>query len=143
MGTIKRFEDIEAWKRARILANEIGKLIIEGDFSRDYKLRDQINGSSGSVMDNIAEGFERDGRKEFIQFLSFAKGSCGEVRSQLYRALDREYISKEKFEQLDNEAREIGKMIGGLMGYLRNSEYSGTKFKEPLELYGSNEPTAE
>jgi four helix bundle protein len=140
MATIKRFEDIEAWKRARASAKQIGEPIIEGEFARDYKLRDQINGSSGSVMDNIAEGFERDGRKEFIQFLSFAKGSCGEVQSQLYRALDREYIWQEKFEQLYTEAHEIGKMIGGFMNYLKNTEHSGNKFREPIELYGSAKP---
>lgn len=137
MATIKRFEDIEAWKKARILCNEIGKLICEGEFARDYKLREQLNASSGSIMDNIAEGFERDGRKEFIQFLSFAKGSCGETRSQLYRALDRKYISKEEFEELYNEVFTISKLVSGLMTYLKNTEFSGSKFKEPLELYNT------
>lgn len=138
MATIKRFEDIEAWQQARVLCDEVFKITNEGPFAKDYKLRDQINGSSGSVMDNIAEGYERDGRKEFIQFLSIAKASCGEVRSQLYRAIDRNYIAKEKFEELYSLSNKIGKMISGLMAYLKTSDYSGTKFNEPLVPY--NEP---
>ena len=93
MATIKRFEDLEIWQKARVLCNTIYPLTITGSFERDFKLRDQINGSSGSVMDNIAEGFELDGKNEFRQFLSISKGSCGEVRSQLYRALDRNHIT--------------------------------------------------
>lgn len=139
MATIKCYEDIEAWKQARILCGRIFKLITTGDFSKDYKLREQINGSSGSVMDNIAEGFERDGRKEFIQFLSFAKGSCGEVRSQLYRAYDRKYISEQEFSELCTFSNSFSKMIGSLMIYLKKSEYAGIKFKEPEETYSQPE----
>ncbi|MBI2270337.1 MAG: four helix bundle protein [Bacteroidetes bacterium] len=139
MATIKRFEDIEAWQQARVLCSEVYKITNEGPFVKDYKLRDQINGSSGSVMDNIAEGYERDGRKEFIQFLSIAKASCGEVRSQLYRAIDRNYITKERFEDLYNMSNKIGKMISGLMTYLKGSDYSGTKFNEPIVPY-ANQP---
>lgn len=97
MATIKSFEDILAWQKARILANRIYGLSCTGSFESDFKLRNQINGSSGSIMDNIAEGFERDGKREFIQFLSIAKGSAGEVRSQLYRALDRKHINEPTF----------------------------------------------
>ncbi len=136
MGTIKRFEDILAWQRARVLCQKIHVLADSGTFSRDYKLKDQINGSSGSVMDNISEGFERDGKREFIQFLSYSKGSCGEVKSQLYRALDRAHISREQFDELYAEADAIGKMIGGLMRYLGGSSYEGNKFKEPFVGYG-------
>lgn len=139
MATIKRFEDIEAWQQARVLCDEVYKITNEGLFVKDYKLRDQINGSSGSVMDNIAEGYERDGRKEFIQFLSIAKASCEEVRSQLYRAIDRNYITKERFEELYNMSNKIGKMISGLMTYLKGSDYSGTKFNEPIVPY-ANQP---
>ncbi len=81
MATIHRFEDLEIWQKGRTLCNAIYPLTLNGSFEKDFKLRDQINGSSGSVMDNIAEGFERDGKNEFRQFLSIAKGSCGEVRS--------------------------------------------------------------
>lgn len=139
MATIKRFEDIEAWQQARMLCSEGCKITNEGLFVKDYKLSDQINGSSGSVMDNIAEGYERDGRKEFIQFLSIAKASCGEVRSQLYRAIDRNYITKERFEELYNMSNKIGKMISGLMTYLKGIDYSGTKFNEPIVPY-ANQP---
>ena len=93
MATINRFEDIEAWQHAERLEREIFKLTLEGEFAKDFSLKDQIRRSTGSVMDNIAEGFERSGNREFIQFLSISKGSCGEVQSQLYRALDQSYLS--------------------------------------------------
>lgn len=135
MATINKYEELEVWKNSRILCSHIFKIINEGEFARDYKLRDQINGSSGSVMDNIAEGFDRDGRKEFIQFLSIAKGSCAEVRSQLYRAYDRKYISKDQFDEIYLLSEKVSNMIGSFIQYLKKSEYSGTKFKEPLEQY--------
>jgi len=90
MATIKSFEDIESWKKARTVCKKLGAMVEEGRFKRSYRLINQIEGSSGSIMDNIAEGFERGTRAEFIQFLGYAKGSCGELRSQLYRALDRD-----------------------------------------------------
>ena len=89
MATIKRFEEIDAWKISRELCLKIGVIIDEGNFKKTFRLIDQIEGSSGSIMDNISEGFERGTRAEFIQFLGYAKGSCGEFRSQLYRAVDK------------------------------------------------------
>ena len=136
MATFKTFEDIEAWQKSRILADKIYRLSREGDFSRDFKLRDQVNGAAGSIMDNIAEGFEREGTREFVQFLSIAKGSAGEVRSQLYRVLDHGYISQESFNELQEEVITISKQISGLMNYLKRSELKGTKFiHEPEEPY--------
>jgi four helix bundle protein len=144
MATFKSFEDIESWQRARILANRIYKLTLDGSFAKDYKLRDQINSSSGSIMDNIAEGYERDGTREFIQFLSIAKGSAGETRSQLYRALDRDHISKEVFEELSEETILLSKKISGLMKYLGGSEWRGVKYlKEPDENYNNTQPEPE
>ncbi|MCK4678698.1 MAG: four helix bundle protein [Bacteroidales bacterium] len=129
MSTIERFEEIEAWKRARILSNEIYQITFLRNFSKDFGLKDQITRASGSVMDNIAEGFERGGNKEFIQFLFIAKGSIGEVRSQLYRAKDLKYISETQFREIYNLTVEIGKLVGGLIKYLSNSKYKGTKYK--------------
>lgn len=134
MATIRQFEDLEVWKKSRVLSQEIFNIISVGDLSKDYKLRDQMNGSSGSVMDNIAEGFERGGKAEFINFLSFSKGSAGELKSQLYRALDRKYISAQRFNELYAMATEIGKMLNGLMEYLNQSQVKGTKFKNRVKV---------
>ncbi|MDO5972248.1 four helix bundle protein [Flavivirga aquimarina] len=129
MPTVKQFEDLEIWKLARILCNDINKVAVNTNLKSDYKLYSQIDGSSGSIMDNIAEGFERNGNKEFIQFLSISKASCGETRSQLYRVLDRNYINEEKFNKLYDQTIVLGKMIGGFMNYLKKSDFKGSKYK--------------
>ena len=129
MSTIYRFEDLPVWQQSRGLYNIIYKLIENNPLlAADFRFRDQLKASSGSVMDNIAEGFERNGRNEFIQFLSIAKGSVGEVKSQLHRAFDRNYITKERFDTLYTEADELG----GFINYLNKSDFKGTKFKERL-----------
>ena len=129
MSKFGRFEDIEAWKSARELTKSVYRISSTGAFARDFGLRDQIRRASVSVVSNIAEGFEREGDKEFLQFLSMAKGSCGEVRAQLYVAFDQGYISKDQFHVVSNNALNISKMISGLMSYLRQSNLRGNKFK--------------
>jgi four helix bundle protein len=100
-----------------------------GEFSKDFALRDQIRRAAMSVTANIAEGFERGGNREFIQFLSTSKGSCGEVQDHLYTAADEQYIAKEEFETLYAQAAEVGRLIGGFMTYLQHSEIRGNKFR--------------
>jgi len=129
MAKIEKFEDLEVWQLARELCKIVYSLTKKNPFCKDFELVRQIRKSSGSIMDNIAEGYERDGNKEFIQFLSISKGSCGEVRSQSYRALDQSYISKEKFEEMYNKASSISKMLSGFINYLRKSEINGIKYK--------------
>lgn len=129
MATITCFEDLEVWKLARILNQDVYALIVNTNLKNDYKLKEQINGSCGSIMDNIAEGFDRDGNKEFIQFLSIAKASNGETRSQLYRILDRNYINEELFNVLCEKNIVLGKKITSLMTYLKNSDLKGNKYK--------------
>jgi four helix bundle protein len=129
MATFNRFEDIIAWQKARELCKIINGFTFKKLFSKDFKLISQIKGSSGSAMDNIAEGFERGGNKEFIQFLSFSKGSAGETRSQLYRALDNGYITEDEFNEAYLKADEVGKLTGALMNHLKASELKGNKFK--------------
>jgi four helix bundle protein len=129
MGTIKNFEDLELWQRSRDLSRSIFKITLNNKFSRDFELKNQILASSGSIMDNIAEGFEREDVKEFLQFLSIAKGSSGETSSQLYRALDREYLDKVEFDKLLSDVLLISKMISGFMNYLKNSDFKGSKYK--------------
>jgi four helix bundle protein len=129
MPTFKRFEDIEAWQKARNLTEDIYTNSKEEQFYKDFGLRRQIREASVSIMSNIAEGFERGGTKEFVQFLSVAKGSSGELRSQLYVALDQGYITKEKFDQLCAAAIETSRMISGLINYLRKSKMKGIKYK--------------
>jgi len=128
MSTIKRFEDFEVWKKSRVFADKVYKISNIGTFSTDYSLKNQINAASGSIMDNIAEGIERGGTKEFIQFLYYSKGSCGEARSQLYRAHDRNHITPETFKELFNDSEEISKMLSGLTAYLQTSDIKGIKF---------------
>ena len=113
MATITKFEDLEVWQLARELSKEIYSLTFIEPIKSDFRLKDQMRGSSGSIMDNIAEGFERDGKAEFRQFLSISKGSCGEVRSQLYRALDRNHITNEQFENLKLQAIDISRCYNG------------------------------
>ena len=131
MATFDTFEDIEAWKKARILNQEIYKFTDLGSSARDFGLRDQIRRASISIMSNIAEGFERKGTGEFIQFLAIAKGSAGEVKSQLYAAQDQKHLEQQSFNRLFLLASEVGSMIGGLMNYLRRSKVKGTKYKNP------------
>ena len=129
MGTIKSFEEMDIWIDARKLAKEIYQLTYADNFSRDFSLKDQIRRSSSSAMDNVAEGFDRDGTKEFIHFLTISKGSLAETKSQLYRAFDLKYITKEEFDNCYKLSNKIGKMIGGFIKYLRESGFRGNKFK--------------
>ncbi|MEK6154489.1 four helix bundle protein [Flavobacteriaceae bacterium 3-367] len=131
MATIEKFEDLEIWQLAREICDDMFKLIQSTSLGNDYALRDQINRSSGSVMDNIAEGFERNGNKEFIQFLSISKASCGELRSQLYRALDRKYLGKALFEKYLEKLMLESKKISSFIKYLNQSEYKGSKYNRP------------
>ncbi len=130
MGSFKRFEDILSWQQARVLCTRIGVLIDEERFKKNFRLIYQIEGSAGSIMDNIAEGFERGGNKEFIQYLSIAKASCGETRSQLYRALDRNYINQIEFQELYDMVISISNLIQKLMTYLSASDLKGVKYKD-------------
>ena len=130
MATFEKFEDIDAWRRSRELFREIHSIIIMKESKKDQSLVWQIMKSTGSIMDNIAEGFERGGNKEFIQFLAIAKGSAAELKSQLYRALDQKMITEPDFAILYQKTGDISKMIYGLINYLKSSEHKGYKFKK-------------
>jgi four helix bundle protein len=125
---IKRFEDLEIWKEARELCKVVQEVTSQSPFCNDFKLRDQIRGSSGSAMDNIAEGFDRGGNKEFGQFLSISRGSTGEARSQSYRAYDNKYITEEKFNELLERTDSLSRKTFKLMEYLKNSDIKGIKY---------------
>ena len=125
---IEKFEDFIAWQKARSLTREIYKITNLPAFSRDFGLKDQIRRAAVSIMSNIAEGFERGSRGEFAQFLSIAKASCAEVRSQLYIALDQHYLDRETFVRVAAATSEVGRLIGGLMKYLRASPIRGSKY---------------
>jgi len=128
---IETFEDIASWQKARELTKLIYQHSKRGEFARDFGLRDQIRRASTSIMSNIAEGFERGGDKEFVQFLSTAKGSCGEVRSQLYVAFDQEYLTQTDFDSLRQMTVSISRLISGFMNYLQRSDLRGNKYNEP------------
>ena len=129
MATYESFEELQVWQKARQLVNEVYTLSKNSTFGRDLGLRDQIRRAADSVMSNVAEGFERGGTGEFIQFLSMTKGSAGEVRSQLYVAHDQGYLSPEEFDQLTFLASDTSRLISGLMSYLRKFGVKGTKYK--------------
>jgi four helix bundle protein len=133
MATIKSFEDIESWKKARDVCKIMGEIIDAGKFKSSFRLINQVEGSSGSIMDNIAEGFERGTKGEFIQFLGYAKGSCGELRSQLYRAFDRNFIGNEEFEKLRIMVLQISGLIQNFISYLQKSEVAGIRKKTDLK----------
>ena len=129
MSKIQRFEDILAWQKARELTREIYTHAKVGPFAKDFGLHDQIQRASVSIMGNVAEGFDRGGDKEFIQFLSISKDSCGEVKSHLYVALDQQYVNSAQFDRLYNSADEVGRLLEGFMTYLKQSDLRGKKFK--------------
>lgn len=129
MATIQKFEDLEIWKKARMLSDKVYPLTFKEPISSDFRLKDQMRGSVGSIMDNIAEGFERGSKLEFINSLTTSKGETGELKSQFYRCLDNKYISQKLFDELYSLADEITKMITGFINYLNKSKIKGQKFK--------------
>ena len=131
---VKHFEDLEIWKEARRLTREIYRLTSGLKFAKDFNLRGQIQSAAVSVMSNIAEGFERAGNQEFSQFLYVAKGSCGEVRAQIYVAVDQGYISAKESEELLNSFKRLSSMIGNLINYLKRSRMKGPKYNSSNSL---------
>ena len=131
---VKAFEDLEVWKEGRLLTQRIYQLTKNENFSKDFALRDQIRRAAVSIMSNIAEGFERGGNQEFVQFLYVAKASCGEVRSQVYVALDQSYVASTEVDELTNSFKRLSSMISNFITYLRKSEMKGEKFRKPESL---------
>ena len=132
MPTIKKFEELEIWQLARILYQKISEVakILRGQ--KEFRFSEQIKSSSGSIMDNIAEGFERNSRLEFLNSLSISKGESGELKSQLYRCLDDKYIDQKKFSELYYDTDILVRKISAFIIYLNKSEHKGLKFKERL-----------
>lgn len=128
MARIERFEDIRSWRKSRELTKQIYIITAQANFKRDFGLRDQTRKASVSIVSNIAEGFERGGDQESLQFLAVAKGSCGEVRAQLYIALDQGYLQREDFETLSTLATEVSGLLSGFMKYLKQSSLRGNKY---------------
>lgn len=129
MGTWQSFEEINAWKNARSLNIKVYQVVLSLRKKGEYELAKQIVRSAGSIMDNIAEGHERDGVKEFRQFISYSKGSAGELKSQMMRALDFELIEQDTYDIIVNEIEDELKILGGLQKYLNKSVYKGNKYK--------------
>jgi four helix bundle protein len=129
MATVERFEDLECWKAGRRLRQTAYRFTRLKSFAADYALVGQMRRAAQSITANIAEGFEREGNREFIQFLSQAKGSVGEVKDELYTALDENYITQADFDTAYALAEDATRLIGGFMSYLRRTESAGSKFK--------------
>lgn len=134
--TVENLEDLEVWQLSRTISKKIYSATKKEPFSKDFRFRDQIRASSGSVMDNIAEGFGRGGTKELLNFLSIARGSNEEVRSQIYRAYDFEYIDGSQFDDLMSFANSISRMLSSWINYLKKTDIKGNK-------YNSNEGEVE
>jgi len=130
MATIKSFEDIESWRKARDVCKILGQIIDGGKFKRSYRLIHQVEGSSGSIMDNIAEGFGRGSRLEFIAGLNISRGETDELKSQLYRGKDNRYFSEEQFNEFYALADEVTKMNTSLITYQDKSKIKGQRFKQ-------------
>ena len=131
MSKAGKFEDLEIFQKARELSKEIYKITGTGEFRKDTRFVQQMHAAAGSIMDNIAEGYERDGNKEMINFLYIAKGSCGEVRSQIIRASDVNYINKETATRLYNDCMNLSKQIANFIKSIRESKHSGLKYLNP------------
>lgn len=129
MKKIQKFEDLNIFQNARKLSKDIYTVTKQDDFAKDVRFVQQIHAASGSIMDNIAEGFERDGNREFTNFLYIAKGSCGEVRSQIIRASDVGFIDNETAKRLYEDCISLSKSIAAFITSLKNSEIKGTKYK--------------
>lgn len=143
MAKIERFEDMKIWQTGRKLVSLVYALTAKKEFTSDYGLKDQIRRSAISIPSNVAEGFERNGNRELIQFLYIAKGSAGELRTQLLISLDLQYITEDEWIPLNKQIVEIGSMINGFINYLRNSSFKGEKYlsshtNEPESAYDSN-----
>ena len=129
MATIYRFEDLEIWQLARKLYQKVSKLAEKLKKNHDYRFAEQIKSAMGSIMDNVAEGFERNSRLEFLNSLSIAKGECGELKSQFYRCLDDKYPTQKEFDEYYEGADKVSKKIATFVKYLNNSKIKGLKFK--------------
>jgi four helix bundle protein len=130
MATVHRFEDLEIWQLARKLYQKISKLSEKLKSNHDYRFADQMKAAAGSIMDNIAEGFERNSRLEFLNSLSISKGESGELKSQLYRAIDDVYLNKIEFDELYEDTDKVSKKIANFVKYLNSSKIKGLKFKD-------------
>ena len=130
MPTITRFEDLEIWQLARKLYQKISNIALKLRENKEFRFAEQMKSSAGSVMDNIAEGFERNSRLEFINAQSISKGECGEVKSQLYRFKDDQYITEIEFSELYNEVDFLTKKIAAFIMYLNRTDHKGLKFKD-------------
>ena len=136
---VEKFEDLTIFQKARTLCKEVYAITRVGEFKHDSRFVQQIRAASGSVMDNIAEGFERDGNKEFIQFLYIAKGSCGEVRSQVTRAYDVGFINEVKFRELQEACFTLSRGIANFIRSLQASDIKGQKYLKPSETIETTE----
>ena len=132
MATIHNFEELEIWKEARILYKKILVITDRPIVEKSYRFKDQIREAAGSVMDNIAEGFERDSRLEFVNFLSIAKGSSGEVRSQIQRGFDMKFWKEDETNELKKEYQELASHIANFIKYLNSTVIKGQKFKDRI-----------
>jgi four helix bundle protein len=140
MATVESFEELEAWKEARALAQVVYAATKTAGFSRDPDLRGQMRRAVVSVVSNIAEGFDRGGRAEFVNFLSISKGSAAEVKAQSYVALDQQYLSQEQFQTVHSQAQRVKRLIAGLMRYLQGTAIKGEKFRSGAMAAASQAP---